>query len=463
MEIEGQGPRDYRKLLVISPAPDVAETKSLKLNKNNKYKVTLHHTGTRPDMLPTVWYCWEAQVGGKPSEQTFASYSSVREPGVAEFFTIADGSWLVDNRSGLFTTHNHRYDTSGGNAAAGLESFLLPVEVVDKDKNPISKLKVGKMSEAGVLSETGATATLDIEKDSDRFFVRVKGGASLGGISVKFSTTGNPDTAYNDNATQIDLVADSADAISKSMLLVSDDVDDDYPVDGTADDATGDRTHKIQLGGNFKIEEIKIGTGAWQTMDAKTPVPVEKTTSFSVVLLRQTAGSAAVITQAAVESDLKLCQERYSTVGVKLSWTITTADPPAGVNLSNGLTEFSSNTPTIEEKALMDGLGTPSTSDFHVFYVNSLSNGSLGEAFPPSYFSQAADQKYTNNVIIPANRSFFAPPHELGHIYLNDGSHPPDRINLMTDQQAAMTNIITGDKRISPAQGTTIRSHPLIK
>jgi hypothetical protein len=36
-------------------------------------------------------------------------------------------------------------------------------------------------------------------------------------------------------------------------------------------------------------------------------------------------------------------------------------------------------------------------------------------------------------------------------------------MNLMTDQQAAMTNIISGDKRISRAQGTIIRSNPLTK
>lgn len=288
-------------------------------------------------------------------------------------------------------------------------------------------------------------------------------GTKLGGVSVKVSTTDNPDSAYNDMITRIDLQPDGDDAISKSMLLVSDDVDDDEPVDGIADNAPGDRTYKIQLGGNFTINAIKVGTGDWATLDVRKPVPVEKTASLSVVILRQTAGGTPVIGQPAVEDDLKVCQERYATIGVKLSWSITTADPPAGVDLSNGLTEYSGNTPTSEEKALMDGLGTSATTDFHVFYVNSLSDGSLGESFSPSQFSQLADQRYTNNVIIPANRSFFAPPHELGHIFLNDGSHPANRMNLMTDQQAAMTNIISGDKRISHEQGTTIRLNPLTK
>jgi len=53
---------------------------------------------------------------------------------------------------------------------------LIPVEVVDANKTAISELKVGKMAEPGVLTNTG---TLTINHDPDRFFIRIKGGASL--------------------------------------------------------------------------------------------------------------------------------------------------------------------------------------------------------------------------------------------------------------------------------------------
>ncbi len=129
MEIQGDGPKDHRKLLVITPDVDVPETKLLILRKNNKYKITLHHTGSKPG-ASNIWYCWEARVENKPDVRTFPDYSPNRIAGVAQFFTIAQGSWIVDNRSGLFTAHNHRYDAQGGNAAAGLEATLIPVGLV---------------------------------------------------------------------------------------------------------------------------------------------------------------------------------------------------------------------------------------------------------------------------------------------------------------------------------------------
>ena len=130
-------------------------------------------------------------------------------------------------------------------------SVLLPVEILDKDKKAVNKLKVGKMSETGVLSGTVASPTLDIEKDSDRFYVRIPGAASMAPSSIKVATVENPDASYNDDATEIDLQVEGNDLITKSMLLTSDDVDDAYHVDGIADNAKNDRTHKIQLGGKL--------------------------------------------------------------------------------------------------------------------------------------------------------------------------------------------------------------------
>ncbi len=298
---------------------------------------------------------------------------------------------------------------------------LLPVEVVDKNKAALSKLKVGKMSETGVLTGTGATAVLDIDKDSDRFYIRVPGGAALGGISVKVSTTDNPDhtttTPYDDNATQIDLVSDGADAISKSMLLVSDDVDDDHPVDSIADDTTGDRTHKIQLGGNFKIEEIKIGTGAWQTLGTKVPVPVEKAVDVTTVILRdkpQAAGGVELISQTVVTSFWKIANERYAQRGVRLNVTHAgVKDPPTGVDLSPpGLNVTDSSGADLlagngivsqESKDLITGLGTgASSADIHVFYVNTLTVAGFpaGGAAIADFAFAASEDTFTYNVVL---------------------------------------------------------------
>ncbi len=142
MEIRGDGPNDHRTMFVVTPAVGVPETGTIKLRRNNKYKVTLHHTGSKEDEEET-WYCWEAQVEDKPSQATFQSYEPDRIPGAAMFFTIGDGHWLVDNRDGLFTSHNHRTEERGGNATSGLEATLLPMETVVGDAQNIADAPEG--------------------------------------------------------------------------------------------------------------------------------------------------------------------------------------------------------------------------------------------------------------------------------------------------------------------------------
>ena len=56
----------------------------------------------------------------------------------------------------------------------------------------------------------------------------------MGAVSIKVSTVENPEATYNDDETEIDLQVDGDDLITKSMLLVSDDVDDDHQVDSVS-------------------------------------------------------------------------------------------------------------------------------------------------------------------------------------------------------------------------------------
>ena len=142
MEIHGDGPNDNRTMYVVTPAVGVPETGTIKLRRNNKYKVTLHHTGSKEDEEET-WYCWEAQIDDRPYQPTFSDYEPDRIQGAAVFFTIGDGHWLVDNRDGLFSAHNHRTEEDGGNAAAGLEATLLPIETVVGDAKEIADAPEG--------------------------------------------------------------------------------------------------------------------------------------------------------------------------------------------------------------------------------------------------------------------------------------------------------------------------------
>lgn len=123
------------------------------------------------------------------------------------------------------------------------------------------ELKVGKME--GAID--GSPAGLNIDNDIDRFYIRIPGAASLQSASVRLSTE-NPDSTYNDDATEIELEVDSNDLVSKSLLLVSDDEDDDESNHSIGtDDAKNDRTHKVQLGGSVKIESLIINEQEYDT------------------------------------------------------------------------------------------------------------------------------------------------------------------------------------------------------
>ncbi|NQW99130.1 hypothetical protein HQ447_00625 [bacterium] len=358
---------------------------------------------------------------------------------------------------------------------------LLPVEVIDKDKNLVSKLKVGKMSETGVLSGTGASASLDIEKDSDRFFVRVQGGGSLGAISVKVSTMDNPDTTYNDNATQIDLVAERSDAISKSMLLVADDVDDDHPVNGVADDATGDRTHKVQLGGSFKIEAIKIGMAGWQTMDAKTSAPAKK--KVKVKLVNCQAGiplfKGPCWGTGSIDIAQKFTKERYAQAGIDVEFSTV---PGPDIGLSGWLDpgEF----PTEVVNGVLDvpkvtgdiiDAGPDTDPDAIMIYLVTCLKGGEGIyngiAIPPKYLSAINKAKNYGNKIFVGNPEAdyskdFTCSHESMHILLNaiHGDYSNEYADKhMLWHETVPNEWIEGTKRMTQPQIDKMLSNPLAK
>lgn len=113
MEIKSLGPQDTRKLLVVSPAPGQRQTQSHQLWKNNKYEITMHHTGSRPQDDPP-WYCWEGQIDGEPIDRTFEQLANYQigqrnNNGIA---FILKNHWIVDNSDGLLTAHIHSEGTT---------------------------------------------------------------------------------------------------------------------------------------------------------------------------------------------------------------------------------------------------------------------------------------------------------------------------------------------------------------
>jgi hypothetical protein len=156
-----------------------------------------------------------------------------------------------------------------------------------------------------------------ISYDPDRFYVKVGNGAQIGISSVDVETTDHAITAYNDNADEIELRAmeDNATVISDSMILVSNDHDDDYSASGAGnDDEKNDRTHRTQLGGNLRLSAITIN-GVKHQINFKLPVPVRKV--LEVDFIRMNVAGVPQLT--AIQDSVKFMNEYYAQVGLKIT------------------------------------------------------------------------------------------------------------------------------------------------
>lgn len=138
MQIEGLGPEDTRTRRISMGVPAASESETMKMRKGNSYRLTMrwlncgdHHDESAP------WYCWQAQIDGKPGECTYESYSSARKAGVAE--TIVGNGWIAENEGGLLTAHVHENAKRGGNVAGGLTATLYvlddPKVIPDYDRD----------------------------------------------------------------------------------------------------------------------------------------------------------------------------------------------------------------------------------------------------------------------------------------------------------------------------------------
>lgn len=304
-----------------------------------------------------------------------------------------------------------------------VELNLLPIEVVNKDKAPVSELKVSKMQDS-----TDPSNVLDIDTDEDRFYVRVPGLAGSQSVSIKLETVENPLPEYNDDPTEIELVQTNGAWETPSLILVSDQEDDEeYLGDIGRDDQTNDRSHKIQLGGKVRVSEIKIN-GASHNLDLKVPVPIKERATIHAVVL----ADAGNVDLAAEE---KTANERLAQVGVKI-----TLVGGGGVRpIPAGLTDTTvrnwipvRNEPSPEAKALVDAYGTSTLADIHVFFVKATTepNGQTPVRGFALWGDDARNGGYGNNAFIhTAIKGPFTFVHELVHLFTKKGHyHHPNPI-----------------------------------
>jgi hypothetical protein len=190
------------------------------------------------------------------------------------------------------------------------------IEIVDADGKPAAELRVAKLEHS-----LNATGTLNIDDDPDRFYVRIRKGEAMRRVSVKLATVGNPDATYNDDPTGIDLTEAGDWFVSPSLMLMSDDVDDDFSGNGSGkDDERNDRTHKIQLGGKVSVDSFNIN-GTERPAGLTTPVPVKKKLSGRIIFFGDTNTNDNL--QKMLEYR-KIANERYAQAGIRLDLPITT-------------------------------------------------------------------------------------------------------------------------------------------
>lgn len=370
--------------------------------------------------------------------------------------------------------------------------FLVPVvDANGKEKKPrkrvvAKELKVGKLLGGGAVG-----SDLNLNKDVDRFYIKVEGQDPSAVVSVKLGME-HQNAKYADDFTEIELKydADKKYHISASQLLVSDVTDDTYtqsspgfPEDDIAADNTkNDRTHITALGGTVKINQYAVN-GETKNLNVKLPVKARRKVDIRVINLKKSDGTLVAQPQK-IADEIEAMKERYAQAGIQANVVTVQKDIPAGVDLSNGLqipdlpaVGAPPQEPTIlaEEMALMNGVATAATNDIEIIYVPRISDVStpteesaLGYAYNPSKFTNQAHTKYHNTMFVSATAKLYVQAHELGHILLDDESHSThgadDTSNLMllNVNQGNLTTL-NASKRLTQEQETKMYTNPLVK
>lgn len=170
-------------------------------------------------------------------------------------------------------------------------------------------------------------------------------------------------------------------------------------------------THVVQQGGSAPHRQVQM---------ARLPCTSRKKIDVYAVNL---PGSTRTIYDDLAFTNSVLCQcgiEINVTGGESWSTNLLDLDPPVGVlNAPAGTVR-----PLTAEENTMLSYKPGGADVIHVYYVPSFSGPKLAEAFWPSQHSDQAVA--VANTALPV-----VFPHELGHVLLNDGSHPSNVDNLM--------------------------------
>ncbi len=319
-------------------------------------------------------------------------------------------------------------------------AILVPVEILkprmDNEGNETGKfkgvdsLKVAQWEKAWRTDATPYGELVDdfLDKDPDRFYVRVPIVGSAESMSVKMSTVDSAGNTIDDwQEIEMEVEPENSGMLkSKSHILVAD--TPDKTAAGISDNSEiTHRLHKVALLGKVKFQ-IQIGTAI---AEIDLPVPGAdnfKTVTINAVILREVPGGAPAASEAYVWNDLvNNVKSAYAQANTNISiGNVTVADPPPGVDLADGLALAEPNNIPQEVKALVDALGTASPDDIHIFYVDFITRplgaagGGKGFALPDRYFPNTLDRPYIYNAFVGMDEmNYLTTSHELGHLLTN--------------------------------------------
>jgi hypothetical protein len=372
---------------------------------------------------------------------------------------------------------------SPGTTSGGGGGKAPTVAILDRLKNPTTKLRVGKWEQA--FTATGALKANFVDLDTDHFHVRVvdndaNNPKALDTVQAMLKTD-SPGTDYDDGPVTLDLVETGVNTCrfgSKPLLLVSNQPDDKQPTDGNVkDNQPNDRSFLVALGAKV--------TASYGMASASADVPARAVVKLHLTVLTKPDGTPlvgepfldkpvndqydgdwnkgedwrdidgnGVWTQflaeeklkQRIEDDLRHANEAFAQVGIRLvptdaknlvAYQVANGALSSG-KLAVGKGSLGIRKLTPEEKALHDNKAWYSNdpNDVEVFYVSHIPGRNLkgdimpgiafsGWAFAESaYATYATTNKQFTNSFLAANHSPLAVlAHETYHIVAQSPGH----------------------------------------
>ncbi|MFO0852110.1 MAG: hypothetical protein U0871_26630 [Gemmataceae bacterium] len=353
------------------------------------------------------------------------------------------------------------------------------VQILDAGRADADHLKVAKWQNAFELGQlpTGEpkvnVKANFIDLDPDRYYVRVTDASknsdsnSKQAVTVKLFTT-------SDTGSTISLTETGDDTgvfESKSLMLMSNRVDDEHKVDGVTDNNPDDRTHLVRLTDVVTAEYKVLAAGNAAIRDT-ADVPIKHIVKLNTKIVRLAGDPVA--TNAQVSEQITRANEQMAQAQIRLvaSPAIRAIDPPAGVDLGNGLQTRADECAPVggmlpmsqeELDLLVDAAGTiqlrtprnDSQDDVELYYVNYLAqnDGKPSNAIARAiYEKQAIAPSKADSVIMPNDFSWlFILPHEIAHTLMNSGIHAEDE--SAQELPVPQTNIMLGTVAVAEGKG----------